>query len=520
MRSLNAQIPQPETVEITLGRDDGRYLRATLTETPSGNPDSDDLRAAVNLKENQKVRLAAFRSGTSTPEGSTTNYIYSGGKLNAENPAAPLMVEENVSYEIVAYSYFDGTTAYPVTNNIDSSNQLLWGKSAAKTITQSDRSVTITMEQKFARVQVSISTANITGTPAINGISNVAIASEGDRCNLTVYNGDLVTGSPLATQTVAFPTLNASAITSTPRTIYPVATGAKTTITIGSITLNSVAYTNLTAVFNQELLGGHNYTLTVDLNETDVIFAGSNIYWDGSKMTFEPAGYTGEKSFYPGLHFRWGSMVGIAPRISFYANPRIYYPIDATTWSADGTVASDLYASWGAIPIVSPTSEGSSVGTVTNYNGGTPDYLRRTGDICRRIDPNYRLPRAIEFEKAPGGFALDGSMCAWGANSAPDWYKGTASYSSYTMEANGTAVFSYGGSTTFTFATFQGVIFPITFYHRQDGVATDSNYLGTYYSSSARIQYPTFMAFSAYGVAPKYGVADTQLAHSIRCVKN
>jgi hypothetical protein len=134
------------------------------------------------------------------------------------------MVEENVSYEIVAYSYFNETTNYPAASNINSSNQLLWGKSAAQVITQSNRTVSITMEQKFAQIKVSISTAKVTGTPNITAISNVAVASEGNRCNLTVYNGNLVTGTPTA-QPVTFPTLNAQTITSAVRRIYPAATG-------------------------------------------------------------------------------------------------------------------------------------------------------------------------------------------------------------------------------------------------------------------------------------------------------
>jgi hypothetical protein len=137
------------------------------------------------------------------------------------------------------------------------------GKSAAQVITQSNRTVSITMEQKFAQVRVSISSADLTGTPAITAISNVAIASGGNRCDLTVHNGNLVTGTSPAAQPVTFSTLNTSTITSAYRRIYPVATGARTDLTIGSISLAGTPYTNLTATFNQELLGGRSYTLTV-----------------------------------------------------------------------------------------------------------------------------------------------------------------------------------------------------------------------------------------------------------------
>jgi hypothetical protein len=379
-RSNNSQLSQAETVEVSLGRDDGVYMRATLAEIPVDDPDAGELRATTNLATNQRVRLAAFKTGTSTQEGSTTDYIYSGGKLNPAGVSGPLLVEENQSYEIVAYSYFNDVTNYPATTNINSANQLLWGMSAAKTVTQSNREVSITMAQKFAQVKVAISTANLAGTPNITAISGVTIASGGNRCNLTVYNGNLVTGTPPATQALTFSTLNASTITSTARRIYPVEAEQSTTLTIGSITINGTAYANLEAFFNKELLGGHSYTLTVDLRKSDVVFAGSNIYWDGTKMTFKPAGYVGKETFYQGLFFKWGSLVGISPAgpvtsTTVTASTKIYYPTSNTAWSANGATVATLYGS------------GSTYYSIIALNGSfTNDH---SGDALTNRDPPF-----------------------------------------------------------------------------------------------------------------------------------
>ena len=54
-------------------------------------------------------------------------------------------------------------------------------------------------------------------------------------------------------------------------------------------------------------------------------WAGSNIYWDGSKLTFDTA-ISNDSDLKQGVHFRWGSLIGI-PSSGNSAPSAYYIPI-------------------------------------------------------------------------------------------------------------------------------------------------------------------------------------------------
>jgi hypothetical protein len=517
-RSSVAQTPKSETTFIPLG--DGLYINATLTEEPV-----DELRAVVNLVEGQKVRLTAFKGATSEQE-STADYVYSGGKLNPVSD--PLRVEENANYNIVAYSYYNETAVYPSTTNISSSNQLLWGTSGQKYITATDATVSITMVQKFAQAKVSISTTQITGTPNITAVGSVTIVSGGNRCTLSVWDGTLSAGIA-PTQSVTFSTLGSPTITSNLRTIYPVTAGATTTVTVSSISIEGFANAPIgTATFNQAFLEGHSYVLTLDLKRA--LFAGSNIYWDGSQLTFEPHGYA-TKSFYQGVYFKWGSMIGISAAGIFIASAKIYYPTGDNTWSTDGATVSTLYTSPDDIPhmnmaLAASHGTGRSNDYVTNgyaldNNGEAFNYTDKLGDICRRINPDYRLPRSEEFGIISGS--------SWGSSSgAAGWYKGTdvngvpitfpTTPIATTTNDEGTTVIDYDNFGA-GFATYLGVIFPAAGYRWPSLVQIGLN--AHYWSSSISGTSVMFsMFYDSSNLYPAYTVVQENFGHSVRCVKN
>jgi hypothetical protein len=540
-RSSTAQAPKAETVEILLG--DGLYVSATLAETPT-----DELRATVNLAEGQKVRLAAFESGTNTQEGVTTNYIYSGGTLGPADPAAPLMVEEGVSYEIVAYSYYNETANYPATTAINSSNQLLWGKSVAKVITQADPSVSLTMTQRFAQVKVSVSSANLTGTPNITSIGTVTVVSGGNRCNLTEHSGEMVTGTPPAVQTVSgwTPNLPSVTITSAPRLIYPVASDTFTTVTVGNITVNGAPYSDLTTTFSQELLGGRSYTLTMDLRFTR--WAGSNIYWDGSKMTFYPAGHVGDENLYQGLYFKWGSMIGVSGghipnNTRLYnldpATIQIYYPTgpDATDWSAG--FVSPSYADYASIPSLTDVAvflPGFDNDFVTSME---VDYTDKFGDICRRIDPDYRLPTLAEFG-GNGPYSFYVANTSYPPSESIGWYIGRTAdgtpiemynpITTITDKDDGTYVFNHTYGADYIrdkFATYKGGRFPFPGYISYSSVI---NSLGILTGLGTSAGYATSSAYDNTNNCHRAVLLQTSIhlgnpderdvGFTIRCIKN
>jgi hypothetical protein len=531
MRSSVAQTPKSETAIIPLGN--GRYINATLTEMPVDDPTSDELRAAANLVEGQKVRMAAFQNTTSTQE-SAADYIYSGGKLNPVS--TPLMVEEDADYNIVAYSYYNETEDYPVIENISSEKQLLWGTSGQKYITATDAAVSFRMLQRFAQAKVSITTTHLSGTPNITAVSGVEIASGGNRCNLSVWNGLLSTGTSPVTQTVNFSTFGSHTVTSAPRMIYPVAAGQTTTVTVGSIAVDGFApMTNLVAAFNQTFLGGRSYVLTLDLKET--AFAGSNIYWDGSKMDFKPAGYVGPENFYQGLYFRWGSMVGMLATANAGVTPAnpVYYPIDDNTWSTNGTILSFLYSDQTDILSMNTALAAShgSLGIANDYvtngyaadnNGEAFNYTDQWGDICRRINPDYRLPRGEEFSVSAGN-------CPWGpASEALGWYRGTdATGGAITFQdltpngtnAQGTSVMDYDNFGA-GFCTYQGIVkFPAAGVRHYVASAhmLSFGYDGCYWTSS--VEYSSAAHALHFNSSSVWvSSANSGWGYSVRCVKN
>jgi hypothetical protein len=172
------------------------------------------------------------------------------------------------------------------------------------------------------------------------------------------------------------------------------------------------------------LTGGKSYVLTVRFKAAK--FANSNIYWNGSRLTFDPyvalddATYASKKTQQQkqGVVFKWGSLIGFsAPgKAGLHEYP----------WSSDSTIyvpnspASPLtnHSSWYR---TTPAASGLSLWGGTSYShipyvqdaglspyGRTNNYLNAlinsashisayTGDICHYLNENYRMPVNNEF---------------------------------------------------------------------------------------------------------------------------
>jgi hypothetical protein len=357
----------------------------------------------------------------------------------------------------------------------------------------------------------------------MTNLGTVKIISGGNRCNLTVHNGTMVTGLPPVDQTVSAwtPTLPTTTVTSAYRRIYPAEASDPTTVTIGSMTVNGTVFSNLIATFNQALLGGSSYTLTIDLNKT--IYAGSNVYWDGSKMTFKPAGYVGQENFYQGLFFKWCSMIGISPAGAapspVTASTPIYYPTSAIGWSANSATINTLYGSAGNYASI-PDKLGVTITSTSDYV--TPlgfDYANYWGDICRRINAGYRLPRAEEFNLAA-------------------WYMGTdvagvsIGYPSDVITTNqhdGTSLLDYdqysNPNVHSASVVSMGTVFPASGVRSYAGV--DGELIGVgnqcwYMTGSAYngVEYQWAMTFSSGRGYAGNGWTYRNTGMSVRCVKN
>ena len=140
-------------------------------------------------------------------------------------------------------------------------------------------------------------------------------------------------------------------------------------------------------------------------------WAGSNIYWDGSKLTFDDVNVrTHEK--YQGVYFQWGSLWGLAPNGSdqtiWGTNHTVYLLNNDCTYRAD--VGGHV---WGGIPRV-----GDAEAITGNPPSGKEDKDRNylyeitdgstgKGDICRYLTEQagglihgrkWRMPTRREFE--------------------------------------------------------------------------------------------------------------------------
>lgn len=158
-------------------------------------------------------------------------------------------------------------------------------------------------------------------------------------------------------------------------------------------------------------------------------WAGSNIYWDGSKLTFNDVGdYVCQN--YIGVYFKWGSLYGISPVDNFSYLTVVYKP--------DGSMTSDM--NWNSIPRVNDAtiSHTPSLGKDARdwaYLYEITDGDSGIGDICKYLTEKgwapagkeWRMPTSKEFESANSytyiSYGENGSVDASGTSFIGEGYK-------------------------------------------------------------------------------------------------
>lgn len=141
-------------------------------------------------------------------------------------------------------------------------------------------------------------------------------------------------------------------------------------------------------------------------------WAGSNIYWDGEKMTFDDTNDGGPYATYGGLFFHWGSLWGFSPESS-WGNATMIYPPDGRKPFR----VSDSSYKWKDLPHIDrtlmldfPSPEGKT------WHDRSILYEKNDidagiGDICRHITEQaggtlhgkkWRMPTAREIENMTG----------------------------------------------------------------------------------------------------------------------
>jgi uncharacterized protein (TIGR02145 family) len=235
-------------------------------------------------------------------------------------------------------------------------------------------------------------------------------------------------------------------------------------------------------------------------------WAGSNIYWDGSKLTFDNVGVTTHQ-YYQGVYFQWGSLWGLDasyPASGNWSTSKTVYKPNA---AANGWTSATGYA-WTAIPYAGSSDVGT--GTTSSDNlYGIHNPSTGKGDICRYItdvaggslhSKKWRMPTYNEFSNA-----------GWASSK-------TGTFSDVSNSAS-SATGTWQNSNYPGWRTTSGVFFPASGYRRTFSTGY-LNYVGDngfYWSSSALVgDGASFLTFaSTYGDAYMNPRGDGM---SVRCV--
>jgi hypothetical protein len=279
---------------------------------------------------------------------------------------------------------------------------------------------------------------------------------------------------------------------------------------------------------------------SVDLNGSDVIFAGSNIYWDGTKLTFDGPGASENDQRKQGVFFKWGSLVGVSPALTngstdYSINTAVYIPdynSGSPSWST-----TNIYPAWSSIPYVTDiVQSGDYFGNHLNTDAHNTDnsyayWNAKKGDICRYISENgfgpggnWRMPTLAECGAPINVSWSQASPNPAGANG---WERlGTESWSDITSSmtaANdkyGTAVIANGGG------KFYNGIFPAagsrSGWSNDNGGLVNVGSIGFFWVSSNYHEDQYIVILSIRSTDVKVGTSMTYRANGqpIRCVKN
>jgi hypothetical protein len=406
------------------------------------------------------VRIVAYNQGSTTAVGNAEYKVVNTGGGIEPVASVGLTVPGTGNYDFVAYS-LSSTSVAPAystsTITVSPDDDLLWGKELNVPVLAGGNDITIKMFHKFSLVTVRASSASITPTAAISDMANVVI-SPSYTASLNVATGAM--GTSGAAVEYALP----SSFTGTSTLVANVAhtvfthTSSPVSIKIGSVKVGVATYSGKTATFAMPLVEGKKYTLVVDFKR-NLVWAGSNVYWNGSKMTFDAPTTDVDTQRKQGLFFKRGSLIGFTPIHDWAtATSTAYRPVytSATVHSwARGSVGG---SSWNN----SPVSRGGDLSSCTE-----DDWKNYQGDICRYISENgygpggatnkYRMPTHPELADkdyylvSSGVWETTGSVAEGAAND-----QGTYLLNSY---------FSSGG-----------VVFPL------------SGCLNQYHTTSARIE--------------------------------
>ncbi|MBP1613688.1 MAG: hypothetical protein H6Q13_1136 [Bacteroidetes bacterium] len=291
---------------------------------------------------------------------------------------------------------------------------------------------------------------------------------------------------------------------------------------------------NNTTNFNIKRNSQYTYTITLKPNDTDtriqykeLIWAGSNIYWDGTKLTFDaapvdPANPTTQElanQKKQGVCFQWGSLVGMSLSSTYVTYTPTYNSTtpSSSTWSTGSTTYANIAY------FTDDVTNGGQTNTFLNDAARNADinYANKKGDICQylsktgAVSGSWRMATAEEFNTA----GLDGNASvSWTTATTPWAYFGSFGDQTASVNTQGTFSISSGGT---YIISGNSTSFPASGYRN----SSDALYLvgqnGHCWSSSAYTgsTYGYSLGFISSVVYPA-NINSRQFAFAVRCVQN
>lgn len=468
------------------------------------------------LATGKKFKVLAFEQGKVNSSGyiSQGDFVMGGKTIDKK-----LHVKAGSTYTFVCYSGNSAgdlpdfsATDYSVDQYPDGDNgDLLYAKFDKK-ITADDKNLSISFVHQFPRIKL-IADASSIGKN-ITAMAPARIECHKGRMNLS--NGTMTALDDTRSCEIGWGSITpGETVTSDASQVY--VTDKTISVTLPSVTIGDVTLKDLKATFtNVTLEAGTVYSLRLKFvgqahPGLDIVFAGSNIYWDGTKLTFDNAGVTSHQK-YQGVVFKYGSLVGISPALDngsadfSTATTPLFVPDVSTNASWSQTTADAMSWSWDDIPYV---STGSDKDASVNYlfnEIGTSGYSEYKGDICKYLSdkgyapssPNgWRMPTEAEFGEKSDYVADDGPFAV-----------------ALTTDASGKAEMLSG-------YTFSNAYFPASGSrsYGSGGVSEAAGKYGRYWSGSVYSSSYTYaMIFYGTGMSLPYAVSRTN-QYTVRCVK-
>jgi uncharacterized protein (TIGR02145 family) len=487
--------------------------------------------AERKLTTGAKLRIIALNKGTSAIYSWADYTATSSGEFSRVN--GNLHVVENTQYDFVCYSFntsdnlagtlTEGGTLSSIT--VYGTRDFLYKKWTAS-LSTTNNTLSFTLEQQLAKVKLVLNGNGKT----IKSVGSIKISPVSTPTTFNFSTTNALSGTTAGAQ--SFTGWGSTSGTTRQDSLRLLPTSDKPTLSWDKdaiITSDGLKLPANSISFSDKLVAGANYTVRITLKPLawSTKFAGSNIYWNGSKLTFDEHG-SNSNTKYQGVYFKWGSLIGVSPVGSTFSsgtaadgNPSgstingtpIYMKNPSGVWvktnvayaTAQGWFGSGAVSdktgedAWSPIP-AGPYGEGEYT-LLTNHS----DFAGYRGDICNYINPAYRMPTSDELKALGTGSTTTNGNYTW-----------TGSGGVTSTDATGKQVFTnhYG---TFR-KTGANYILPASGYRHLNYGALDyvGNY-GYYWSGSAYnssiVYYLEFGSSNAstYGTSRDYGF-------SVRCV--